>query len=496
MDQERAETHLRRVAEAELRRAFAAEDGPAHTLDQLIRARQGIPTSRLAQVARALTAVGALDVEVANAIRDEFALAVAIRQGTRLDTAEIMRNPAVRRLLALRSQLATGGRGVGRRTGGAGRTATTGEAGTPGEATGVTEAGGVAERVVPLGMMIPVTSLVAHGEVYLLAYSHTGSSARITVVAHLRGESWGGTPAGVFSVDGAGATDDKGNPYLVSISGGGRDRGEWAGELTLEPEPPPDIRWLDIPVEDGDVHRIPLEPEHPLPKVEFTADAHSPGEHYLHGVAAQIFGELPVFTHRLRGQAPAFRPTLADHLTDGLGDIVVALQSAGALSPLSQVPAQLVTLCESLGITNHGIAAQPTLDLPDPWLSLLTHHHRRKQDTAPPGSGVTGAAVLLPEIDGVRLAVLGLHNGADGSIVHVHASGLAEGSESDLPLLWIRDESGRWHTTRRNITSRLSESELMTRLEIFPPLPRTACIEILAAGRSAQARTELPLQWI
>jgi hypothetical protein len=410
--------------------------------------------------------VRALDPDVATTIRDEFAFALALRQHRTPNPGDIMRSPGLRRAF------------TGRPQPGAGRAA---------EAEA--ETGDL--LAVPIGMMLPVTSELGHGEIYLLAYCHTGSTARITVVAHLRGDVWGGVPEGVFGLDSASATDDKGRSYQVSISGADPDQEGWTGDLTLKPEPPADVRWLNIPVGDGDVHRIPLEPEQPLPEVEFTPHAHSPGEHFLNGIAAEIFGGLPVLTHKLRGRAPEFRPVLANHLADGLGDMVAALQSAGALSPLSQVPAQLVTLCESLGITNHGIAAQPTLDLPAPWLSLLTHYHRRKPETVLPGYGMSGAAALLPDIDGVRLAVLGLHNGSNGSIMHVHVTG----PEADLPLVWIRDESGRWHTTRWGFRNRLSEDEMMIRLQIFPPLPRTASVEILAAGRLAQARTELRLAW-
>jgi hypothetical protein len=464
VDSERAETHLRRVAEAELRRACAAQEGAVHSLDQLMEARKRSPSSRVTQVARALTSVRALDPDVATTIRDEFAFALALRQHRAPNPGDIMRSPGLRRAFADQPQ--------------------------PGAGRAV--AAGTGELLaVPIGMMLPVTSELGHGEIYLLAYCHTGSTARITVVAHLRGDVWGGVPEGVFGLDSASATDDKGRSYQVSISGADPDQEGWTGDLTLKPEPPADVRWLDIPVGDGDVHRIPLEPEQPLPEVEFTPHAHSPGEHFLHGIAAEIFGGLPVLTHKLRGRAPEFRPVLANHLADGLGDMVAALQSAGALSPLSHVPAQLVTLCESLGITNHGIAAQPTLDLPAPWLSLLTHYHRRKPETVLPGYGISGAAALLPDIDGVRLAVLGLHNGSNGSIMHVHVTG----PEADLPLVWIRDESGRWHTTRWGFRNRLSEEEMMIRLQIFPPLPRTASVEILAAGRLAQARTELRLEW-
>jgi hypothetical protein len=490
VDRERAETHLRRVAEAELRRAImarAGDGGAPHSLEQLLKARQGPPASRVTQIARALTAVGALDVDVANTIRENFALAFALRQPMPLHAPDVQLPAAVRRQVGM-MRATTGRRGTAFSGTGGGSFA--GKVPAPVQARGA--GGAVTARVVPIGMMLPVTSGVGHGEVYLLAYSHTGSSARMTFVARFRGQLWGGNPAGVFSA----ATDDKGNSYQVGMSGGGRDSGEWAGELTLDPEPPPDIRWLDVAAGD-EVQRIPLELEQPPPGIRFTPDTHTPGEHYLHGIAAQIFCGLPVLTHKLRSHAPAFRPVLPDHLTDGLGDIIAALQSAGALSPLSQVPAQLVTLCESLGITNHGIIEQPTLNLPDPWLSLLTHYHRRKPEAVLPGSGIAGAAVMLPELDGLRLAILGLHNGSDGSIMHVQVTGMAGPlpGETDLPLLWIRDEGGRWHTTRRSFSSQLSDGEMITRLEICPPLPRTGRIEILAAGRTAQASTELPLRW-
>ena len=107
--------------------------------------------------------------------------------------------------------------------------------------------------------------------------------------------------------------------------------------------------------------------------------------HFMHGMLGmtgfRIFNSptfLPAYIHLITAHMP---------FSDAWVGVGQALQSAGALSPLSRVPAQLATLCESLGITNHGIAAQPTLDLPDPWLSLLTHYHRRKPEAVLPGSG-------------------------------------------------------------------------------------------------------------
>ena len=73
MDRERAETRLRLLAEAELRRAMTMPAG-------------GSPgrwhSARLALVAQALTAVGAVGADVADEIQADAGLAVAARRGS------------------------------------------------------------------------------------------------------------------------------------------------------------------------------------------------------------------------------------------------------------------------------------------------------------------------------------------------------------------------------------------------------------------------------
>jgi hypothetical protein len=40
-----------------------------------------------------------------------------------------------------------------------------------------------------------------------------------------------------------------------------------------------------------------------------------------------------------------------------------------------------------------------------------------------------------------------------------------------------------------------SPGELLLRLEIVPPLPRTTSIEVVVSGATAEARAILPLRW-
>jgi hypothetical protein len=117
--------------------------------------------------------------------------------------------------------------------------------------------------------------------------------------------------------------------------------------------------------------------------------------------------------------------------------------------------------------------------------------------------GFTVATVAeLPELDGARITILGLHHGGARTIVHMLVSGVTQEADwtygrvvRPLPALWARDSSGRWHATRTNGTGpRGNSSEVIVWLEIVPPLDSgTAWIDVVATGRSAEVRVRLPL---
>ena len=57
----------------------------------------------------------------------------------------------------------------------------------------------------------------------------------------------------------------------------------------LRPDPPHQIRWLDLTIAPGKpAIRIDLDPQIPVPEVTVTRDAHSPGELLLDVMAARI----------------------------------------------------------------------------------------------------------------------------------------------------------------------------------------------------------------
>lgn len=221
-------------------------------------------------------------------------------------------------------------------------------------------------------------------------------------------------------------------------------------------------------------------------------------------LAARLLTVAATFPQDTPEELADAQPGLVPHPAANLGDIIAALQAADALSPASPGPGQLAGLCASLGVSGHGITAPPDGNLPEPWRSMLTRYHRRQPQTAPQAGGWAATAAQLPELDGARVAVLGLHHSEDGTILHVQASGVTPEDDwayyrgaRPLPALWIRDSSGRWHTTRLNGYSPARDAgEVMLYPAIVPPLDSgTAWIDVLAAGQSAEVRARLPLRW-
>jgi hypothetical protein len=225
------------------------------------------------------------------------------------------------------------------------------------------------------------------------------------------------------------------------------------------------------------------------------------GELLLTGIAAGLLAlaspeQVPL-------QLSAAQPGPLSQAADGLADIIAALQAAAALPASSRLPSQLAGLCARLGITGHGIAAPPTDDLPERWRSLFTYSRRTNPDRAPvPGSAVT--AIQLPELDGARIMVLGLHNGAHGQFLHLLASGVTPEYTwpygliaNRMPVLWLCDRNGRWHAARPARSAPLRDTDdFMLWLRVVPPVYHgTRWIDVVAARPSAEVRARLPLRW-
>jgi hypothetical protein len=529
MNREGAETYLRLLGEARMRGWVMAAPRPAWA------AGPASGRARMMAVGQALAAVGALDTGTVEEILADFNLAVSVRQvhdqaspeppgvqgpggagqgpgqgaaASRRSAAGAWPAVAMARWTPQSGPIGSGplAKAVRLPPAPPPRFAGSGE---PEDADPSDR--GESDRFVPVGLTIPFRDEGVLHELYLLSFAQTGAGARFIALWGLRTPSLQHMlglarpdllPPGRLTV-----TDDRGARYDLDFAPGSGPG--LASELSLRPAPPGDIRWLEISPPPGPAARIDLSAANgaaadPGPRVS-EAEL-SPGEFLLTMLAERLLTLAPEFAGGLRRPLGAVSPGPLQAMASALGDIIGALEAADVLSPLSPVPGRLAALCASLGVDEHGIAVPPAHDLPEPWLSLLAHYQRRKPDTAPVRDGFAAMAAALPDLDGIRLALLGLHNTEGHSSLYALARGMtAEGRpgplgvDLDFPLsIWLRDPGGRWHTTCPAAWHRPGppHRECTMRLRLVPPLPRsTPWVEVLAGGQSAEVSARLPLRW-
>jgi hypothetical protein len=137
----------------------------------------------------------------------------------------------------------------------------------------------------------------------------------------------------------------------------------------------------------------------------------------------------------------------------------------------------------------------PADSLPERWTGVVIQLMRGSAERGPAGSAA--AAVTLPEVDGITLTILGVHDTGVRTVIFMHAAGATEDGVSGTdtwPVIWVRSRSG-WHATRTGHSMDL-DGEVTMNVAVMPPPGRDAdWIEVIAAGRTAEARVTLPLRW-
>lgn len=445
MDSKRAETVLRLFAEAQLR-------GTPHDRGSDARWRVSI-------VGNALVRTGVLDVSVADAIDDDVELALAVRELRPAGPGSPMRHSRRARQIRYRP-------------------------GPPPSRFGGALPGGpprpqprpAPDSIVPLDLPIPLGSAENRGVVQLIAFFRSGAAAWFSIHVHLADHRLGGSFSSLVGlINAMSMTDDTGASYQLRFSGGGNEDQGFHGQLDIDPDPPPGIGWAKLTSPDQPAVRVSLDGTSPGPVITATRVTRTPGDYLLCTYAGRLLG---------RGNLP---------LVEVLGDLVTALREVGALSPLSPVPGQLARLCERQGAYGHGITATPARDedMPEPWRT-----DAGAQPNIPhPRNRFAAATVVLPELDGIRLTIIGVANSSAHTALHVHVAGVPVDRRDDtLPMLWIRDERDGWHATHLNSWSSRA-GETRAHLTVWPPLNRVSAIDILACGQSAEVRTTMPLIW-
>jgi hypothetical protein len=490
MNREAAETFLRLLAEAQLRDQLAPDPPPWA-------GGPGAGRIKVQAAGQALTAVGALDREAVEEVLADFDLAVSLR---RRDGPRPRPGPIGPRTAQLVRDM--------------------GPAGSPGQAAApppVREPDeGTADRYVPIGLTVPFHDDDLSGELYLLSLTRSRAGARLFVLwgqpALSREHGLGlqqveRFPVGLFTV-----TDDRGSAYELEFAHA--DAYAWVSQANIVPAPPDGIRWLEIAAPPGPAVRVQLNPAsgsagrppggEPVGGPPEISAAHlSVGEQLLIMLAEDLLMAAAQHPLATRPALHVLTPRILLTKGTGLGAIIAGLEAVGALPPDSPIPARLAALCAGLRIDGHEIAAPPADDLPETWLSLLTYYQRRRPDTAQVRDGFAAVAAALPELDGIRLALVGLHNTEGSTVLYVLARGLRRerrsgphGLDLDFPLsFWLRDSGGRWHQARPAAWYP-SDPEHSIEMALVPPLPRsTEWVEVLARGRSGEVRARLALRW-
>ena len=319
MNRERAETFLRLLAEAEMRDPMTRQQPARRSPDAPFIT---LPV-KVARVAWALAAVNALDGATAETILSDVEMALAARMvpetgpGPRLTDPVWPSGPVPQRFPLLRPRAFRGKPpGV--------------PAPAPASVTGSAEARG---RYVPLGQMILFHDQAISGELDLMSYAHTATGARL--VATWRGRD----PLGprrhiVPPVDQFEVADDRGNRYDLRFSTKGRP--ESTCDLTLDPAPPADIRWLDITTPGETATRVDLQAPAQAAETEVSPVDLSSGEHLLTKVAEGLLMQAPDLPRD--PVLPTHGPGPLTWLASGLGDVIAALRAAEVLPEDSPLP--------------------------------------------------------------------------------------------------------------------------------------------------------------
>jgi hypothetical protein len=477
VNRDRAERHLRLAAEAGLRRARALSDtgtgvGSSALFNDCV--------LRLNSVAMALTTVDAIDIEQADDILIQFQAALAARRRLQPQTAGPLLRRGPRRLIPARAARSARAQS---QSSSSSSSSSSSEPAEPAEPW----------RLWPVGRMLPFRDEFVAGELYVLSLLVTADRARVLVFAPLRSAipgsaGFAGFPEPFSRIT---AADDRGTGYEVNFRGGGSGL-QWQGHLAIVPAPPAGARWLELATGDAAPRvRIDLTVP-PLPaEVTVRPQDRQPGEQLLEHAAQQILAS-----------SSAGRLGDTRRQAYGLGDVIAALEAAGALSPFSPVPGHLATICERLGLADHGITAAPAADLPGPWLSMLSRYGRRHRPSVHDGTAAVGT--VLPDGDGGRVALGGLHTRNEETFLHlVAAPGPAAGPAADAGPFshpgfscWLRDDTRQWHVAVPGSWAAGEDDIVTGTLQVLPPLGRDcAQVTLVAETLTSRVRAEIPLRW-
>ncbi len=482
MKSRQAQTYLRLLADAELRRTRAGErqergrgeeSGPGRAMgtaewsrsavaaNKALDLETGLPPGGLTRlVARTLATVGAVDRTYAEAIMGDLDAGLAMRGLNQHGAGPGPPGPAWPLLtLGREASLPLGPLGTGM-------------------------------RVIPLTARLPLELPDEGAGLELLAYVEAPAEAIIVGFGpRVRARRFMNLPA----------VDDQGRRYELAFRHVVPDGVLWEGSLRPPPSPGGAVRWLEVTSAEGMRSlRIELQAQALRANAAVTpVTARSRAELLAEAAAADLLAAalMPVPFAQVSGAVKAE--------TAGMAGVLASFQHLGLLSPDSPALRRLLALCDRFGVRVPGDASQGAglkTELPDSWEAVLMERSRRDGRNA-----VMRLAVALPAIDGTRLALTALESGPDRAMLHVLALSWTPPSfdlrafsgTGEPPLSWwAEDDTGQWHTASGGSWLRHGDREWSGIVRLRPPLHQAAkSLELTITGMSERLRVKLPLCW-
>ncbi len=473
VSEERAEIYLRRLAEAELRRAGEQLRGldaragagarPDPGKDPFVTADRA--QWKVARAGRILIAAGALDRAFLDRFSADLFVAIRIRSRILLNW-ERMRGMLHRTLLA-----------------------------RPSRPPLPSHPGGRVMRVTPIGRTLRVASERAPSALHFMSLVRAETEAVLTVAMRMHWPPDGSSAD--LEISGAGphhlpygqiqATDDEGIRYTVRFERGTGGTVTWRGIARLSPVPPPGARRLDLAGDGTRLIELPLRAparrgRHTVPPVAEPAVMPT-GERLLVLEAERILASGDV-------QGPVENPNPEE--------IITVLTEAGVIAAGSPVPGQLAALCQRLGAAPPGITVPPAAEIPAQWASVLAH-----RDAPFPADGpevFAPLASILPDVDGTQFVLAGLSMAAGESHLHVISGGTPQLTDRSADnwtpdfSWWLKDSAGNWHVATADEPCTFGDGLQAFRLQWTPPLAAVpGPVEVGVTGPATRVRATIPI---
>ena len=349
--------------------------------------------------------------------------------------------------------------------------------------------------VTPIGRTFGVPHERRPSALHLMSLVRTRTDAMITVVrrAGSSADSASGPPmvTGIrpcpLPYSQLEAVDEHGTRYQVRLEGGQGGTASWLGVARLSPVPPDGLQWLDLAGDGIRLMRLPLWPSAADggPAAPHTTEPATalPGERLLLLEAERILATAD-------GRGPAEGPVP--------GEIITVLTQTGAIAAESPVPGQLAALCQRLGAAGHGITVPPADQIPAAWASVIA---RRDAPVPAHDREVFAPLAQILDVDGARFALAGLSTAAGQSYLHVVGSGTPQLTDRFAwnwqPGFswWLTDGAGNWHVATASEPWTTSEHGTQAyRLQLTPPLgavPKTA--EVVVTGPATRVRVTVAI---